>query len=223
MLGRPTAIRVSRSSSCRFNPYRRDHKLLVTKEKSCSTYEGEGDPMSRVLLLNSAFAPHKVIAWEHAITMIYTHKVEVIETTDEVIYTSPSTGEIVKMPSVVRLCKPITGMKRAVKFSRVNVFTRDSFRCCYCGSQKRMSELNYDHVLPRHLGGRTVWDNIVAACYPCNSKKSNRTPEQAGMKLLKRPYKPKSLPLVGPRFDPKDIPPEWATWVTSYFQDSEVA
>jgi 5-methylcytosine-specific restriction endonuclease McrA len=176
--------------------------------------------MSRVLLLNSAFVPHKVIAWEHAITMIYTNKVEVVETTDEVIYRREDT--VIRMPSVVRLLKPITGLKRAIKFSRINVFTRDNFRCCYCGSPKRMGELNYDHVVPRHLGGKTVWDNIVAACYPCNARKANRTPEQAGMRLLKKPYKPKSLPMVGPRFDPKDIPPEWATWVKSFFINQEV-
>jgi 5-methylcytosine-specific restriction endonuclease McrA len=174
--------------------------------------------MSRVLLLNSAWVPHKVIAWSHAITMIYTDKVEVVQTTDEVIYTS-STGEVVRMPSVVRLVRPIEGMKRAVKFSRVNVFTRDGFKCCYCGSQKRMGELNYDHVLPRRLGGRTVWDNIVTACYPCNGRKADRTPEQAGMKLLRRPYKPKTLPITVPRFDPRDIPEEWVDWVRAYFVD----
>lgn len=177
--------------------------------------------MSRVLLLNSAFVPHKVISWEHAITMIYTDKVEVIETTDEVIYTKGDL--VVKMPSVIRLVKPIHGMKRAVKFSRINVFTRDGFRCGYCGSPKRMGELNYDHVVPRHLGGRTVWENIVAACYPCNSRKSNRTPEQAGMKLLKRPFKPKQLPIMGPRFDPKDIPPAWVDYVRNFFVDEAVA
>lgn len=176
--------------------------------------------MSRVLLLNSAYVPHKILSWEHAIVMIYTSKVDVIETTDEVIYRNGD--NVVKMPSVIRLVKPIEGMKRAVKFSRVNVFTRDNFRCCYCGSPKRMSELNYDHVMPRHMGGRTVWENIVAACYPCNSKKANRTPEQAGMRLLKKPYKPKSLPIMGPRFDARDIPPEWAAWVRAFFVDQEV-
>ena len=177
--------------------------------------------MSRVLVLNSAFVPHKVIPWEHAITMIYTDKVEVVQTTDEVIYRNGDV--VVKMPSVVRLVRPVVGMKRAVKFSRVNVFTRDGFRCCYCGSPKRMSELNYDHVTPRHLGGRTVWDNIVTACYPCNSKKANRTPEQAAMKLLRRPYKPKSLPITGPRFDPRDVPPEWVEWVRAFFVEGAVA
>lgn len=179
--------------------------------------------MSRVLLLNSAYVPHKVVSWEHAITMLFNDppKVEVVESTDEVIY---SRGDlVVKMPSVVRLVKPVVGLKRAVKFSRINVFTRDGFRCSYCGSPKRMKELNYDHVTPRHLGGRTIWENIVTACYPCNSRKANRTPEQAGMKLLRRPHRPKTLPMVGPRFDPREIPPEWAAWVKGFFIDEAVA
>jgi 5-methylcytosine-specific restriction endonuclease McrA len=177
--------------------------------------------MSRVLLLTQSFQPHKVISWDRAVTMIYTDKAEVVETTDEVLYRNGET--VIHMPSVIRLLKAISGMKRAVKFSRVNVFTRDGFRCCYCGSPKKMGELNYDHVIPRHLGGKTVWENIVASCYPCNGRKANRTPEQAGMKLLRRPHKPKSLPMVGPRFDPKELPAAWAEYVKDFFQDSAVA
>jgi 5-methylcytosine-specific restriction endonuclease McrA len=177
--------------------------------------------MSRVLLLTQSFVPHKVVPWERAVTMVYTGKAEVVETTDEVIYKSgPRT---ILMPSVVRLLKGISGMKRAVKFSRINVFTRDGFRCCYCGSPKKTGELNYDHVVPRDQGGRTVWENIVAACYPCNSRKANKTPEQAGMKLLRRPNKPKSLPHLGPRFDPKDLPAAWVEYCKDFFQESAVA
>lgn len=173
----------------------------------------------RVLVLTNGYAPHKVVSWDRAITMIYTHKVEVVEHTDEVIYQK---GDVViHMPSVVRLSKPTPRLKKAIKFSRMNVFTRDGFSCCYCGSPKRMHELNYDHVTPREQGGKTVWENIVSACYPCNSRKANRTPEQAGMKLLRRPHKPKHLPMMGPRFDPKDIPAAWVEWVKDYFVQHE--
>jgi hypothetical protein len=175
----------------------------------------------RVLVLTQQYAPHRVISWEHAITMIYTNKVEVVVATDEVIYRNGDV--VVHMPSVVKLTKPITGMKRAIKFSRMNVFTRDGFRCSYCGSPKKMKDLNYDHVTPRHLGGRTVWENIVSSCYSCNSRKANRTPEQAGMRLRMKPHKPKHLPMVGPRFDPREIPPEWADYVRGYFVDEAVA
>lgn len=177
--------------------------------------------MSRVLLLTQGYVPHKVISWSRAITMIYTNKVDVVEETEEVIYRKGDTT--IFMPSVVKLNKPVSNLKRAVKFSRMNVFTRDGFRCCYCGSPKKASSLNYDHVTPRHLGGRTVWENIVSSCYPCNSRKANRTPEQAGMKLLKKPRKPTHLPHVGPRFDPAEIPAAWVEYVRNFFVDEAVA
>ena len=59
-----------------------------------------------------------------------------------------------------------------------------------------MRELNYDHVIPRTRGGRTVWENIVSSCYPCNDRKGGRTPEEAGMRLRKKPFKPSSLPVT---------------------------
>ena len=73
-----------------------------------------------------------------------------------------------------------------------------------------MRELNYDHVVPRVRGGKTEWENIVTSCYGCNDRKGSRTPEEAGMKLLRKPIKPKSLPLT-PVFhvDASAIPPAW--------------
>jgi hypothetical protein len=153
--------------------------------------------------------------------MIYTHKAAVVEETDEVIYRRDDL--VVRMPAVVILTKPIENMKRAVKFSRTNVLTRDGYRCQYCRERKKAAELNYDHVVPRQQGGRTVWENIVMACYPCNSKKANRTPEQAGMKLMRRPTKPKTLPMLGPRFHPRDIHPSWLEYVRDYFDEAAVA
>lgn len=179
--------------------------------------------MSRVLLLTQSYVPHKVISWDRAVILLCTDKAEVVEHTDEVIYSNPDTGVVYMMPSVIKLTKQVTGTKRAVKFSRVNVFTRDGFRCQYCGSPKKMKELNYDHVIPRHQGGKTVWENIVSACYECNGRKANRTPEQAKMKLLKKPCKPKSLPMMGPRFDPKDLPPAWVEYCKEYFVQDAVA
>lgn len=147
---------------------------------------------ARTLLLTPWMAPHKVISWQRAVILIYLGKVEVIEEYDEDIC-SPSIT--IKMPAVVRLKKALNSGKRAVRFSRINVFTRDAFRCQYCGTQKRGHELNYDHVIPRVQGGKTIWENIVTSCYSCNDRKGSRTPEQAGMKLLRKPLKPKSLPM----------------------------
>lgn len=161
---------------------------------------------AQTLLLTPWMMPHKVISWQDAITMMFLDKVEVLEAYDEHI-ASPSLT--IPMPAVVRLKKPVGSVKRGVKFSRINVFTRDGFRCQYCGDKKRMGELNYDHVVPRDKGGRTEWENIVTACYPCNDRKRNRTPEQAGMKLAKRPVKPQTLPLVSMPIDRHTIPAVW--------------
>ncbi len=176
--------------------------------------------MTRVLVLSPSYVPHKVISWERAIIMFFSGKVEIVDSYDEELR-SPSMT--MKVPAVVRLKKTPSAIKRSVKFSRINVFTRDGFRCMYCGSPKRMGELSYDHVVPRHVGGRTNWENIVTSCYPCNAKKANRTPEQAGMKLRRQPYAPKTLPVAPPRFDPRDVPPAWADYVRSFFKDEAAA
>lgn len=167
---------------------------------------------TRTLLLNSWMMPHKIISWQDAITMMFLDKVEVIEAYDEEI-TSPTTS--IRMPAVVRLKKAVGSVKRGVKFSRVNVFTRDGYRCQYCGDKKKPHELNYDHVIPRVHGGKTVWENIVTACYPCNNRKRNRTPEQAGMTLLTRPVKPKTLPLAPVLLDAKKVPEAWSVYCGS--------
>src|SRR5512135_441098 len=140
-------------------------------------------------------SPHRITSWFDAVCLVYTAKAIVLEEYEETI-SSPSVT--MQVPAVIQLRRAVSQHKKAVKFSRMNVFTRDDFRCQYCGEKKTMRELNYDHVLPRHQGGKTCWENIVAACYSCNGKKRNRTPEQAGMKLLKAPHRPKTLPMAKP-------------------------
>ena len=76
-----------------------------------------------------------------------------------------------------------------VRFSRRNVFLRDKFTCQYCEKILPETQLNLDHVTPRDKGGRTTWENIVTSCFPCNSRKANRMPHEAGM-ALRRPCQP---------------------------------
>jgi 5-methylcytosine-specific restriction endonuclease McrA len=161
----------------------------------------------QTLMLTPWMAPHKIISWQRAVVLSYLKKVEVIETWDEELH-APSA--MIMAPAVVRLNKGSVSTKQSVRFSRINVFTRDRFRCQYCGEQKALRHLNYDHVVPRVKGGQTVWENIVTSCYPCNDRKGSRTPGEAGMKLLKQPKKPVSLPLVPPiRLDDGDVPELW--------------
>ncbi len=85
---------------------------------------------------------------------------------------------------------------KEVKFTRHNLFERDRLTCQYCGRHCDSRDLNLDHVIPRDRGGKTTWENIVCSCIPCNSRKGNRTPGEAGMRLLKKPQKPKWRPFL---------------------------
>jgi 5-methylcytosine-specific restriction endonuclease McrA len=163
--------------------------------------------MMRTLLLTPWMAPQKVISWERAVVLVVLGKVDVLEQYDEAIR-SPSLE--IRTPAVVRLKNAGRATKQSVRFSRINVYTRDGFRCQYCGEKKGMRELNYDHVIPRVRGGKTVWENIVTSCYACNDRKGSRTPEEAGMNLRKKPFKPSSLP-VAPvlRVDRSEMPEAW--------------
>jgi 5-methylcytosine-specific restriction endonuclease McrA len=164
-------------------------------------------------MLTPWMAPHRVISWQRAVTLVFLGKVEVLAEYDEEIR-APAVS--LKTPAVVRLTKGVVPTKNPkARFTRVNVFTRDGFRCQYCGARRAMADLNYDHVVPRVRGGRTSWENIVTSCYPCNGRKGSRTPEQAGMKLLRKPFKPTSLPFapahrLEPTLRPEgEIPHPW--------------
>lgn len=165
---------------------------------------------TRTLLLNSWAMPHAILTWEEAICLVYQDKVSVLEEYDEIV-SSPSISYFI--PAVIQLKHQVATMKKGVKFSRINVFTRDGFKCQYCGQRKTMRELNYDHVVPRKQGGKTTWDNIVTCCYPCNELKAGRTPEQAGMKLLRKPAKPHSLPLHAVYLDSGKVPLVWEPYL----------
>jgi len=146
------------------------------------------------------------VRWEDAITMLYLGKADTVVAYSEQVC-SPSVT--MALPAVIRLRHSFGKVKRGVKFSRINVFTRDGFRCQYCRAKLPMSKLTYDHVTPRSSGGRTEWTNIVTACGPCNARKRNRTPDESGMFPMTEPIQPKSLPLTGPVIDVARAPQEW--------------
>jgi 5-methylcytosine-specific restriction endonuclease McrA len=102
----------------------------------------------------------------------------------------------VRIPKVILLMVFDRMPVKDVKFTRHNVFERDQNTCQYCGNKFERRDLNLDHVIPRDRGGPTTWDNIVCSCIPCNSRKSNRTPGEAGLRLLKKPKRPKWRPFV---------------------------
>lgn len=192
------------------------------------------------LILTPWMAPHRVVSWERAMNMLVKGRIRVVDEYDDTLCRiredrlrdfkpiaeayrrRPGDGLgdiVVHVPSVVTLTSLTVTHKRGVKFSRVNVFVRDGFKCQYCGKRYTMRELNYDHVVPRRLGGKKAWENIVTSCYPCNDRKAGRTPEQAGMKLLKVPVRPKVLPLTIPTPGFVGVPESWKF----YFHDLDMA
>lgn len=165
------------------------------------------------LVLNASYEPLHVYSWEQAVTAIFNEKADVVEEYDQVVRSA--TTEM-RIPAVIRLKEYVVKPTKDVKFSRANVYARDEYKCQYCSDKCATNELTYDHVIPRSKGGQTVWTNIVSCCYDCNSKKGGRTPEQAKMKLLKKPVRPRAVPKFEFNFIGKHVPEQWTDYVRDY-------
>ncbi len=107
----------------------------------------------------------------------------------------------IAVPRIVRLLFYDRLPKAAVKLNRKNIYARDHNRCQYCGGKFSTTELNLDHVIPRSMGGAASWDNLVCTCISCNTKKGARTPQQAHMKLIVKPQRPKRTPMINIHLD----------------------
>lgn len=168
------------------------------------------------LVLDTSYAPVARIHWQRAVTLLFMGKVEVVEEYENRDIKSVTFS--IKMPSIVRFIKALKSKKRAIKFSRENVYARDSGKCQYCGSKLSRPEATYDHVIPRAQGGTTTWENVVICCIPCNQRKRDRTPIQASMRLLSTPARPKKLPdhfKMTISWKP-GMPPSWRDWLASH-------
>jgi len=120
----------------------------------------------------------------------------------------------VRIPRILLLNEYDKVPLQEVKFSRENVFIRDHYTCQYCHKRFKPSELNLDHVIPRHRGGQTSWENIVTSCVYCNSKKANRLPHEAGMMLQKRPKAPQNRPVLSRiNSDLGQVPLSWEAFL----------
>ena len=165
---------------------------------------------TRTLLLSQGYEPIRIIPWQRAMTLLTLAKVDVVEEYDAEIR---GTSLIIKVPAVVRLRRAFRRFAKPVKFSRVNIYARDGYRCQYCGNKCSIDQLTYDHVIPRSRGGRTTWENIVSCCYMCNARKANRTPEEARMVLRTAPVRPAWIPAVQIRVSNHSVPDAWRDYV----------
>lgn len=102
----------------------------------------------------------------------------------------------IRVPRVILLVVFDRMPKKEVKFTRHNIFERDQNRCQYCGEVFDRKDLNLDHVVPRDRGGPTTWENIVCSCIACNTRKANRTPHEAGLRLVRKPKRPRWRPFI---------------------------
>lgn len=173
----------------------------------------------RVLVLNKHYMALRVIGARHAFSLLCRELAEVISCDDGSYanydlhswlqlsetkrtfeahkYDWISTVNFyIAVPRVIRLLGYDRIPNKTVKFNRRNLFARDGNHCQYCGKRFPTAELSLDHVIPRRLGGQATWDNIVCACLKCNVKKGGRTPAQANMKLVRKPVKPRSNPII---------------------------
>jgi 5-methylcytosine-specific restriction endonuclease McrA len=140
--------------------------------------------MGRALVLNVTDAPLAVVPARRAVVMVLKDKAEVVASNGLVFH---SERLVMEAPSIVRLRRFVRLPYRAhAPLTRRAVFARDSWSCQYCGAAAE----NLDHVIPRSRGGLHSWDNVVAACRRCNAKKEDRTPSEAGFRLLRQPFAP---------------------------------
>lgn len=173
----------------------------------------------RVLVLDAAYQAVQIVPWQRAFVMLAAGKASVVDgkkkRAPEVVTYSRDGAVIgvrgdIRIPSIIQLGEMVPIHKQRIRFCRRNVIVgRDKCICQYCEGSFPTEDLTIDHVVPKAQGGKTCWENVVAACFRCNQKKGGRTPEQAGMTLLRKPVKPRTVIETAIKMDITSIPPEW--------------
>jgi 5-methylcytosine-specific restriction endonuclease McrA len=142
-----------------------------------------------VLVLNASYEPINICGARRALVLVLKGVAATEEVSSHVVHSS---RRAMHLPSVIRLLEYRRIPHQTRSLSRKNILMRDRYTCQYCHRTLSSAELTLDHVVPRSRAGESAWENLVACCHPCNNRKGGRTPEEAGMKLL-RPPRPFSL------------------------------
>jgi 5-methylcytosine-specific restriction endonuclease McrA len=166
--------------------------------------------MTSCLLLNSTYEPLHIISLKRAVRLLVENKVEVIH--DEAGRVRSEKISF-RMPSVLRLLYYVKKAKNIIPLTKKNVLLRDDYKCQFCG-YKGGKDMTVDHVTPKSKGGGSSWANLVAACQPCNTRKRDRTPQEAGMPLRRQPKVPHSIPWIV--VSRNTCPDEWGKYITTY-------
>ena len=144
-----------------------------------------------MLFRSGTYANHTFSSW--AEISEYKKVLEEIDEYDEFVYT-PSL--VLQVPRIIRVLTFDKVPVYNIKLNRKNIYTRDNNMCQYCGKSFDTSELNIDHVIPKAQGGTNDWNNLVCSCIKCNQRKRDRTPKQANMSLIRKPFKPNYSPSI---------------------------
>lgn len=197
---------------------------MIQSQSNASVLDGS------VLVLNRFYMAVHVISVRRSLVLLYRDLAEVIdvengqyfnynfeswielamlaeaEGSDEDMIRSVSFA--VRVPRVLRLLAYDKIPKQTLRFNRRNLFARDNNQCQYCGKVYPLSQLSFDHVVPKSRGGATSWDNVVCCCLACNGRKGDRQPEEAGLKLIRKPARPKQNPLLSQKLSN----PKYESW-----------
>ena len=188
-----------------------------------------------VLVLNRFYMAVHVVAVRRAMVLLYRDLAEVIAVEDGQYFNydfeawrelsefvsaddeDPDESEWIRsvnfsiqVPRVIRLNFYDKIPKLTLRFNRRNLFARDQNTCQYCGHVFPLSQLSFDHVIPRSRGGKTTWENVVCCCLKCNGRKGDRKPEEVGLKLIRKPVRPQQNPLLKVKLDN----PKYEIWKT---------
>ena len=163
---------------------------------------------TKVLVLNRSYLPINVTSVRRAVSLLYRDVARAVDgeyrtfgfqdwlsvrAEDDRI---GLVSRAIRVPRVILLLGYDRLPQRHVRFSRANVYARDRGQCQYCGRRFSRAQLNLDHVVPRSRGGGSVWENVVCSCLDCNRRKGSKTPAEANMRLVRRPYRPQWTPFV---------------------------
>jgi 5-methylcytosine-specific restriction endonuclease McrA len=179
------------------------------RSASLTEHHRRGPDGGRVLVLNATYEPVNVCTVRRAVVLLLKEKAEVVERSERTLhsaYDSMTRPMVIRLVTYVRI--PRDTHRR--KITRRAVFARDDWTCQYCGSR---NQLTVDHVIPRSKGGGSTWDNIVAACAPCNRRKGDALPRQAGMQLARVPRTPN--PDVFIQVASPTIPATWKQYLAA--------
>ena len=190
------------------------------------------------LILNRNFLATEIALWQRVMSLVYTGAADVVDQ-DYNVYSFDSWCDLSKamsdspngfvhttslriaIPDVIKLRHFERLPKKLMCFTRHNIYEHCGYKCAYCGKRFNKELLNLDHIIPRSRGGESTWLNVTTACKACNTRKANRTPEEAGMPLLVKPSRPQWRGPVGLHMpSPVPIRESWQNFIDSAYWNS---